>query len=235
MKKFFILLIILLSVSCKNHQTENLEVPSSSSSALIESSISLSSSLEESISLSSSSIDNQDKVKIYLNPSVQANNLYASSCGSEASHMYELTLLIKEKLENYHFLTCYYNLDYLSLKESCTQSNSYNVDIHLALHSNAGGGKGSEIFAYQDDYFAQWIYQDYQNSAINLPARGVKYTSSLYELKNVHAPYTALFELFFHDNETECIYFCTNIELFASIVSLSLINFAYNLFLLRIE
>ena len=41
-----------------------------------------------------------------------------------------------EELKNVEFISLKYNLRYLSLANSIKESNGFNADIHLALHSN---------------------------------------------------------------------------------------------------
>ena len=87
-----------------------------------------------------------ETIKIYINPSVQYKNLYASDLGNEGEHMREISIILTDMLVDYTNLEVYANNSYpgLSLSQSIKESNSYDVDYHIALHSNAGGGKGSE-------------------------------------------------------------------------------------------
>ena len=164
------------------------------------------------------------KTKVYINPSVQHANLYANGKGSEASNMLDVAKYLKKELDKIEFLEVLYNLDNLSLKNSVKESNEFDADIHLALHTNAGGGKGSEIYTVNSNSFSKMVYDDF-NSLGNFNKRGVKNGSHLYEVKNSKADHVALMEFLFHDNVEEANWIVANKELIAKQLAKSIINF----------
>lgn len=168
-------------------------------------------SSSEVVSSSSSQVQTKPKkkVKVYINPSVQIANLYTNNLGTEAEHMNDIAYLMKKELSTIEHIDLMCNLDYLSLSKSVAQSNSFGADIHLALHSNAGGGKGSEIFTTTSHQFASWIYDDF-NTIGNFNKRGVKDGSKLYEVRNSKAKDKALLEMLFHDNLNEAKFIVNN-------------------------
>ena len=81
-------------------------------------------------------------------------------------------------------------------------SNAKNPDLHFALHSNAGGGLGTECWICakggQAEKFANLLYK---KVAPLTPTkdRGVKVSNSLYEVNKTRAP-AVILEIDFHDN-----------------------------------
>lgn len=164
------------------------------------------------------------KTKVYINPSVQHANVYVNGQGNEASNMLDVAKYLKKELDKIEFLEVLYNLDNLSLKNSVKESNEFDADIHLALHTNAGGGKGSEIYTINSYSFSNVIYNDF-NKLGEFKQRGVKNGNHLYEVKNSKADHVALMEFLFHDNMEEANWIVANKELIAKQLAKSIVNF----------
>lgn len=150
--------------------------------------------------------------KIYINPSVQYSNSYTSNLGNEGEHMNSISKILVGMLNEYTNLIVYSNnsLPGKSLSESVKESNSLRVDYHLSLHSNAGGGKGSEGFYTKSSYgFTKSILDSLQN-VLPYPTRGAKYgQDSLYELKRTTAS-ASLIEILFHDDKAQALFIINN-------------------------
>jgi N-acetylmuramoyl-L-alanine amidase len=91
----------------------------------------------------------------------------------------------------------------MDVSEMAVDSNNFKADIHVAIHSNAGGGEGTEVYAYgpntNSERLAQALYK--QVAPLSPGAdRGVKYNSSLVEVGNSVQATSALIEVGFHDN-----------------------------------
>ena len=186
-----------------------------SSDTIVDSSI----SNEESTSSESSSSSEEDMyvsftkpAKLYINPSVQYSNLYASSLGNEGQYMNKISNILVDMLTTYTNLIVYANNSFpgKSLSSSVSESNSLNVDYHLSLHSNAGGGKGSEGWYSSTSYnFTKSIIDSLQE-VLPYPTRGLKYgQSNLYELKKTKAS-ASLIEILFHDDEKQALFIIDN-------------------------
>ena len=172
------------------------------------------------------------KVKVYLNPSVQTKNLYVNNLGTEAEHMNDIVEYMVKELVTISYISLKYNLSYLSLAESIKDSNSYGSEIHLSLHSNAGGGQGSEIYTpIGNSHFGSYIYNEYTSKIGEFKKRGVKETNALYEIKNSKAENRALLELLFHDNVKEANYIVNNKQKIASILTQGIINYIKEFYL----
>ena len=173
---------------------------------------------------SSSAVSYSRKVKVYLNPSVQTANLYVDNLGNEGKNMNDICEYMVDELQSAEFIDLKYNLNYLPLAKSVQESNAFNADIHFALHSNAGGGKGSEIYTSSDTRFAEYIYEKY--SAIgDFDQRGVKNGSSLYEISHSTAKNRVLLELLFHDYHQEAKFIVDNKERIAHVLAQGIIAY----------
>ncbi len=217
MKKLLFLNFCFITLLSCNSTSSSLTTSSftSSLSSISSSSESNESSNEiSSIEESSKETSYTKKIKIYLNPSVQVNNIYYCKTISEAESMNIVSKKIYEKLINEPQFEVYQNDRMLKLSDSVKEINSLNIDYHLALHTNAGGGSGSECYYYKNSTFAQLILKNVTNVHA-YPNRGIKNGSHLYELKNSKAKNNALIEFLFHDNKNESQFIKNNYDLLA--------------------
>ena len=145
--------------------------------------------------------EGESKMKsIYLSPSTQENNVGAGSYGTEERRMNEIMDLIENQLRGKYIL--YRNRPEMSLQQVVADSNAKSPDLHFALHSNAGGGEGTECWICakggQAEKFANLLYK--KVGALTPTAdRGVKVSTSLYEVNKTRAP-AVILEIDFHDN-----------------------------------
>ncbi|MCH5180236.1 MAG: N-acetylmuramoyl-L-alanine amidase [Erysipelotrichales bacterium] len=207
------------NVSIENSISENNSIPTSINSDVTNSSTS--SNKEETVEVSKKPTRN---VKVYLNPSVQTWNSYANNLGTEAEHMNNIANYMVKELEKYEYIDLKVNSSYLPLKESVKESNTFNTDIHFALHSNAGGGKGLEILTINSKKFSNTMYEGFFELG-NFNRRGIKDGSSIYEIKNSKAKDVALIELLFHDNVEEAKFIVNNEKAIAKNLTNSLVNY----------
>lgn len=224
MKKTFVLIslsFLLLGCNSSNNIRSSIE----SSSSQTSSSTSLYST---STDLKPPKIPNVSSVNktfnIYINPSVQTHNMFYDKVTTEAEIMNKISKQIVNNLSNISYLNVYHNDRYLSLSKSVSEINKLNIDYHLALHSNAGGGSGSECYQYKSEDFAKSILTGF-NQMHNFPNRGVKDGSHLYELNSSKAKNKILIEFLFHDNSQEGYFLKTKYKEIADNVSKSLIAY----------
>lgn len=152
------------------------------------------------------------KKSVYLSPSTQKNNLGYGNYGTEADRMNQVGD-VTEKILKKHGLTIYRNKKTWSLTQVVADSNRLSPGIHVAIHSNAGGGRGPEIFAYapggEGEKVARKIYEQIMLIA-PMAGRGVKFNKDLYELRVTKAP-AALLEIAFHDHPLDAKWIMENI------------------------
>lgn len=145
--------------------------------------------------------EGESKMKsIYLSPSTQENNVGAGSYGTEERRMNEIMDLIENQLRGKYIL--YRNRPEMSLQQVVADSNAKNPDLHFALHSNAGGGEGTECWICakggQAEKFAN-LLQAKVGALTPTADRGVKVSTTLTEVNKTRAP-AVILEIDFHDN-----------------------------------
>ena len=138
---------------------------------------------------------------IYLSPSTQEWNEYVTGSGSEEYNMN----LLADALEPYllsNGIQYRRNRPEMNLRQVVADSNAKNPDLHFALHSNAGGGRGAECWICakggQAEKFAN-LLQAKVGALTPTKDRGVKVSTSLYEVNQTRAP-AVILEIDFHDN-----------------------------------
>lgn len=229
--------LLLFNASCVSKNNSSSDINISSSSDLIYTTSTLESSIEFSTSISSPQIissssltskpTSREKISIYLNPSVQTKNMYINNLGSEAKNMRDIAELMYKELKLVSYIDIEANIakNGLSLSQSVNQSNSRKRHIHFALHSNAGGGQGTEIYTKgSNKTFATTMYESFLELG-NFKRRGVKDGTHLYEIKNVKADHVALIEFAFHDNLKEAKFIIENKALIANQMAKSILKY----------
>lgn len=150
---------------------------------------------------------------IYLSPSTQERNIGYGNYGSEEYRMNQVADVV-EKILTQHGVKVYRNRPDWDLKEVVRDSNLRKSDLHFAIHSNAGGGRGAEIFAYSSQSegakATKIIYDEFEKIT-NIKGRGIKFNSKFYELNSTNAP-AILIEVAFHDNLEDANWIINNIE-----------------------
>lgn len=229
--------LLLFNASCVSKNNSSSDINISSSSDLIYTTSTLESSIEFNTSISSPQIissssstskpTSREKISIYLNPSVQTKNMYINNLGSEAENMRDIAELMYKELKLVSYIDIEANIakNGLSLSQSVNQSNSRKRHIHFALHSNAGGGQGTEIYTKgSNKTFATTMYESFLELG-NFKRRGVKDGTHLYEIKNVKAEHVALIEFAFHDNLKEAKFIVENKALIANQMAKSILKY----------
>lgn len=90
------------------------------------------------------------------------------------------------------------------LREECRIANASGADLFIAVHFNAGGGTGTEVWHYPysiGETYAREVSRELA-SALGLPNRGAKSTEGLYVLNHTEMP-AILIEVCFVDTEQD--------------------------------
>lgn len=149
---------------------------------------------------------------IYWSPSTQQDNKGVGKYGSEEIRMNELCSKVMYYVnQGGGNFTQYRNNPAWNLETVVKDSNSKLANLHIALHTNAGGGKGTECYYYyktgiEGKKLATILYNQVAPLTISND-RGVLpdnklYTNGLYETRETNAP-AALIEIMFHDNTVD--------------------------------
>lgn len=151
--------------------------------------------------------------KVYLSPSKQENNIGVGGYGTEEMRMNEIADVVCECLTA-SGVTWYRNNPSWSSSQIVADSNSKNVDLHVALHSNAGGGKGTEVLVYSlksKAYAFAKLWYDIIAKMSPSKDRGIKVNPNIMELSKTKVP-SALMEFAFHDDKEDAEFIIENIR-----------------------
>lgn len=156
--------------------------------------------------------------KVYISPSTQENNIGVGNYGTEERRMNQIADKVVPLLQ-YNGFTVYRNSPSMSLQQVVADSNRRNVDAHIAIHSNAGGGRGTEVFYTSDrgKPLASSLYK-YAEPLTPTKDRGIKHTDRLYELNRTKAA-AALIEVAFHDNRDDAEFILNNMDAIAEAIA----------------
>lgn len=142
--------------------------------------------------------------KIYLSPSNQDGNMYAYGNTNEMEQCNRIADAAKKALERCGF-TVKKAPKGQAMKATINESNAWRPDLHMCIHTNAGGGAGTMCMVYsgaaENMKYAKPIYEAVQAVTPGKTDYGVKVQPQWAELNstNAIAVYT---EVDFHDNKT---------------------------------
>ncbi len=166
---------------------------------------------------------------VYLSPSLQEYNPYVNG-GNEEYYMNLIADEMVPILENAG-ITVIRNNPSMTLGQAVANSNENDVDIHLAIHSNAaapsnaGNAKGADFYYYSTSSRAKRIAEIMAENYRKIYPYNVQVlpTTRLYEVKRTKAP-AVLVEVAYHDNVEEANWIRENIDNIAQNLADSLIQ-----------
>ena len=82
--------------------------------------------------------------KIYLSPSTQDKSIGVGEYGTEEYRMNMVADVVEKILLQSEDYVVYRNRKGMQRGDIIKESNTLNVDIHIAIHSNYGGANGPE-------------------------------------------------------------------------------------------
>lgn len=160
-------------------------------------------------------------MKVYLSPSSQTGNVGVGNYGTEADRMQELSDKVKTKLQAKGH-TVYGNDNSMTLAERIAASNNADVNVHVALHSNAGGGTGPEVWYYTTSTNGKRLAQCIIDEIVDVPncpnSRGIKASTGYQELKGTNAP-AVIIEVAFHDRLSDANWIINNMNSIAQAIA----------------
>ena len=164
----------------------------------------------------------QKEIAIYLSPSIQSDNVGIEGVGytTEMEMMNKVSNYIEARLKSKGIIV-YRNERKETLAEIVDDSSSYDVDMHLAIHSNSYDGKnrGIETWIHDDTCeIAEEIATVIQQSLLNVyydskGNRGVKYSTSLGGMRETNPKNVTngvLVEVAFHDHYEDAKWIVNN-------------------------
>ena len=156
--------------------------------------------------------------RVYISPSSQEHNDGLSPFSTEETEMNEIVDLLVPLLIKDGRFTVKRNSPDMDVYRMAADSNNFGADIHIPIHSNAGGGVGTEVYAYGPGTNSERLAKALYNQIAPLSPgadRGVKYNKKLYEVGDRVNATSALIELGFHDNKADATWIAYNHEMIA--------------------
>jgi len=151
--------------------------------------------------------------RIYISPSTQEHNIGVSPFSTEETEMSVIADILMQLLGDDGRFELKRNSPSMTPHQCAYDSNAFKSDIHVAIHSNAGGGEGTEVYAYgagsNSDKLAKSLYSKIAPLSPGKD-RGVKYDKSLIEVGNTVKATSCLIELAFHDNKADATWIVNN-------------------------
>lgn len=140
-------------------------------------------------------------MKVYLSPSAQPANSYAAGNTNEQAQCNRIAEAAKIALDRCGF-TVRKAPEGQRYTDNVFESNAWGAELHIPIHTNAGGGAGTVVFVHggtaKQMQYAQPIYDEVQAISPGTTNYGVRVNSGLYELGYTTA--TAVYvECEFHD------------------------------------
>ena len=129
--------------------------------------------------------DDKDEagMKIYLSPSAQPANSYAAGNTNEQVQCNRIAEAAKTALVRCGFAVKKAP-EGQGYKENVDESNAWGADLHIPIHTNAGGGAGTVVFVHggtaKQMQYAKPIYDEVQAASPGMTDYGVRVNSGLY-------------------------------------------------------
>lgn len=130
-------------------------------------------------------------MKIYLSPSDQVSNPYAYGNTNEAAQCRAIAASCKSALERCGFeVKTNYSDGSNAMYERVRESNDWGADVHVCIHTNAGGGRGCVLFVSTADgeraKFAVPVFEEIDAVTLYRSVYGVR-EKQFYEIRNTRA------------------------------------------------
>lgn len=138
-------------------------------------------------------------MKIYISPSDQTGNKYSYGGTNEHAQCQKIAEAAAKALKRNGY-TVKVGAEGSTYPERVAESNAWGADVHMPIHTNAGGGDGTVMFAHPSSVNNKYVQAVYKAVAAITPGAddGVRGMSSLYEINNSKCVCVYL-ECEFHD------------------------------------
>lgn len=174
---------------------------------------------------------------IFLSPSSQYENSYAYGDTNEGVQMHLVAKIVRAELEKAGYRVYLPANENLTHRERAHLSNEVGADLHIPIHSNAGGGTGTRIFyngrLKGSPELAEAIF-DQLAALTNTPKNTNNLKEDIINLAPGEDPYyelavptaeMALIEVEFHDNATGAKWIIEHREEIAHAITVGIINY----------
>lgn len=170
-------------------------------------------------------------INIYLSPSNQYDNTYASGNTTEMEQCDKIAAQTAEKLEKLGF-NVMVGKSGASLDERCSESDNFKADMHIPIHTNALNGEytgGTHIYVYgADERDAAQCFYDTLGKISPGDDDRIEYNPGLYEIRIPNA-LTVYLECEFHDTKDGADWIINNTDKIAQAIADGVYNYYSNI------
>ena len=157
--------------------------------------------------------------KVYLSPSAQPHNAYAGQGTNEQVQCNRIAEYARQALikNGYEVKKAPEGQDF---PVSIMESNAWCADIHIPIHTNAGGGRGCEEFAWSGSQTNKYVRAVYSavGSVTTNPGRGIKTGNHLAEVASTSA-LCIYIECEFHDDPIIAKWIIDNVKVLGEAIA----------------
>ena len=130
------------------------------------------------------------KLKIYLSPSDQLSNPYSFGGTNEATQCRRIAAACKAALERCGFeVKTSFADGENAMYDRVRESNAWGADLHLCIHTNAGGGRGCVVFVSSKSAermkYAQPVFDEIDAITPYRSVYGIR-EKQFYEIRNTN-------------------------------------------------
>lgn len=164
--------------------------------------------------------------RVFLSPSTQDKNVGVGNYGTERYRMNQVTDYAQQALQSAG-VEVFRNDPTKSLSDAIKYGNSLDVDAYVAIHSDAGGGRGPTMLINGNRKNSQNLASAvYAEVAAITPAkgRGQKVRMDLGEIRSPKAP-SCLIEVSFHDNIADAEWIITHMPQLGTAIANGILTF----------
>lgn len=140
-------------------------------------------------------------MKIYISPSDQWSNKTVTG-NTEANQCGKIARALSTILNRRGNITLVGdNSKEKTYRQRVVESNKFGSDLHICIHTNAGGGQGTVVLCSDKSKDNQYVKSVYESVAKLTPSKdkGIQTRSDLYEI-NATKAVCIYIEVDFHDN-----------------------------------
>lgn len=171
--------------------------------------------------------DRFSDVKIYLSPSNQYSNYYATGNTTEMEQCDKIAEKTAEYLEDMGFAVMV-GQSGDTMDNRCAESDDFGADMHIPIHTNALDGTytgGTHVYVYSEDEetIANYFYEELGSISPGDDDR-IEYKPELFEIYTPAAT-TVYLECEFHDTEQGAKWIEKNTDKIANAIADSVYNY----------
>lgn len=163
-------------------------------------------------------------MRVYISPSSQFGNKYACGDFNEAETCYQIAQACRDYLAQFVDTKMPSKAD-TTYQQRVEESNAWGADIHLCIHTNAGGGDGTVVFCHPKNTSDPVIASVYNEVSALSPGDddGIRGMTNLYEINKTNAKCVYV-ECEFHDHPIFSKWILDNILKIGRAIAKGLLN-----------